>query len=167
MPSQFSSIVVAASAEKVWAAIRPFDSFAWANPDSSKPHMPTIIKNGKAADAVGAVREISLLGGAVVVETLLALSDRFDTVQGAFYTYKIDEAPFPVERYVATISVQKVSLNQSGPTADKCFVRWEASWSTPAGTEGANVPAQIQGLFDGSLIQLAKNFAAAAVVVGH
>lgn len=156
MPSQDSSIVVSAPAEVVWAALRKFDSFAWSAQDPSKPHMPTVITNGKAADAVGAIRDISLGGGASVVETLLALSDRFDTSEGAFYTYTINLAPFAVANYIATLSVNKVSLQP-----DQCFVRWTARWEVPAGTDAAGVESvkkQIAGLFNGSLTQLAKNF---------
>ena len=94
----YYSVVLDYPADDVWAAIRPFDQYAWAGVESE-----TILEDNKAADQVGAVRRIKS-GGEIRRQILLAHSDIDRS-----YTYAFaGAAPFPVRDFTATIRVVAV-----------------------------------------------------------
>ena len=112
MPRAYYSMVIEHSADAVWAAIRPFGHYAWAGVESE-----TIIEEGKADDHVGAVRHIAMKSGAIR-QKLLAHSDIDRS-----YTYAFcDQAPFPVENYLATIRILPVVADGAA------FVEWSATF---------------------------------------
>ena len=111
MARSYFSTVLDHSADDVWAAIRAFDAYHWAVPDSH-----TVIEGGKRGDQDSAVRHVTM-GERVIRQKLLAHSD----VERS-YTYAFaDRIPFPVRDYVATIRVTPVI--ETG----EAFVEW---WAT-------------------------------------
>ena len=116
MARSYTSVVLDHTADEVWAVIRPFDHYAWAGVQGT-----TVIEDGRAGDAVGAVRRVSV-GEKVLRQKLLAHSD----VERS-YTYAFcDAPPFPVRNYVATLRVTPVT--ESG----QAFVDWWASFDCAA-----------------------------------
>jgi hypothetical protein len=117
MAKSYYSMILDHPADDVWAVIRPFDHYAWAGVEGE-----TIIEQGKAGDQVGAVRRVSLGGGNVIRQHLLAHSD----VERA-YTYEFCGAPpFPVQDYVATIRVVPVVAD------NRALVEWSATFDCAA-----------------------------------
>lgn len=112
MARAFYSTVIDHSADEVWSVIRPFDHYAWAGVPSE-----TIIEDGRAGDQIGSVRRIAVQGN-VLRQRLLAHSDLDRS-----YSYAFASAPpFPVQNYLATISVTPiVETNQA-------FVAWAATF---------------------------------------
>ena len=111
-----ASIVIEKPASEVWRLLRDFIGLTvWSNAVTGAR-----ITNKKAADQLGAIRELEIEGGSVFVETLVAMSDEQRTL-----TYNIVDGPIPVTDYLATMQVFSVTEN------DQSFVRWSAEFSTP------------------------------------
>jgi hypothetical protein len=116
MARSYYSIILDHGADAVWAAIRPFDHYAWAGVESE-----TIIEDGKVGDQVGAIRRVAT-GDKTIRQILLAHSD-----PGRSYSYALcDPPPFPVRNYTATIRVAPVV--ESG----QAFVEWWATFDCAA-----------------------------------
>lgn len=109
----YYSTVLPYPAVEVWATVRDFNGLAtWFAPAVSSSE----IEDGKAGDAVGAVRRF-VLGDDEIREHLLSLSD-IDRC----YSYEFQgKPPFPVHNYVATLRVTPVTAR------DHAFVEW---WTT-------------------------------------
>jgi hypothetical protein len=117
MAKAFYSIVLDHPADEVWAAIRPFDHYAWAGIEAE-----TTIEAGKAGDQVGAVRRISMGDGAIRRQVLCAHSDCDRS-----YSYALSDPPYlPVRNYIATIRVTPVV------ETDQAFVEWWATFDCAA-----------------------------------
>ena len=111
----FASTVIAAPAEKVWTVVRDFIGLTnWSNVVSAAH-----ITNDRAADQVGAVRQLKIVDGGEFVETLVALSDEDMLLQ-----YDIVDGPIPVTDYIATMRVYPVTAN------DTAYVTWSAAFDT-------------------------------------
>jgi uncharacterized protein YndB with AHSA1/START domain len=105
----YTSTVVPAPADEVWAVIRDFNALPdwWPNASTSSE-----IEDGKAGDQVSAVRR---LGGQRVAEILLMHSD-----QDRAYSYSMPEPIFPIKNHLATIQVRPIT------DSDHSFVEWSA-----------------------------------------
>ncbi len=114
------SAVIDAPIERVWAIVRDFNSHdAW-HPAIAQSH----IEHGEPSDRVGCVRNFSLRDGNHIREQLLALSD------DAFVsTYCILDATVPLRRYVATVTLKRVT------DGDRTFWHWQSTFETPPGRE--------------------------------
>ena len=113
----FESTVIEAPAAEVWPILRNFIGLTvWSNAVADAK-----IVNGKAADQVGAVRQLDIVDGTVFVETLITLSDSQMCLQ-----YDIVEGPIPVTDYVATMQLVPVTAG------DKTFATWSAVFDCPA-----------------------------------
>ena len=88
----FRSVVIDASIEEVWAAVRAFDGVANWNPGVVKARMESGTPTG-----VGSIRFLDIVDGTVFRETLLAHSDIEH-----YYSYDIIEGPLPCSNYVST-----------------------------------------------------------------
>lgn len=110
------SVVIDASADRVWAILRDFNGHERWHPAVAASD----IENGAPSDRVGAVRNFRLTGGARIREQLLALSDRRMTL-----AYCILEAPEPLRNYVATVRVRPVT--DTGGS----FVEWRSCFDPP------------------------------------
>lgn len=80
---------------KVWAIVGNFGSLGW------HPAVKTTqITQGRVAE-VGAVREITMVDGAKIIETLEAREEAKQSLR-----YRIESSPLPVNGYVSTIRVE-------------------------------------------------------------
>jgi NADPH:quinone reductase-like Zn-dependent oxidoreductase/uncharacterized protein YndB with AHSA1/START domain len=114
------SAVIDAPIERVWAVLRDFNSHdAW-HPAVADSH----IEGGESADQVGCVRNFHLQDGAHVREQLIALSD-----ESFISTYCILEATVPLRRYVATVTLKRVT------DGNRTFWHWQSTFDTPPGRE--------------------------------
>lgn len=119
MPKPCSSGVVPASADDVWALIRPFDGLpAW------HPGIESSQLTHGQEGMVGAVRRLVLGDGGVVVERLLVLDD-----EQRRFTYEFVQNPFGVRRYVSTVQVAEVT------DAGHAFVQWWAEYDADGDAE--------------------------------
>jgi len=111
------SSVISAPIEKVWSTIRDFNALpAWhpAIADSK-------IENDEPSDKVGCIRNFNLKDGGNLREQLLALNDHDHAC-----TYSILESPMPVENYVATLQLVKIT------DGDRTYIQWTAEFDTEA-----------------------------------
>ncbi len=88
----FTSVVINAPIDKVWAAVREFDQVANWNPGVDQSFMES-----GASTEVGSIRHLTIADGSVYRETLLAHSDL-----EYFYSYDIIESPLPCRDYIST-----------------------------------------------------------------
>lgn len=122
MAKVYVSSVIDAPADRVWSIVRDFNGLpAWipAVTDS-------VIRDGKPADQLGCVRELTLGDGARIVETLLELSDARRSM-----TYDIVESPLGVDEYVATVTVTPITDGGGS------FLQWTAEFEPQVGQDGA------------------------------
>ena len=113
----FNSIVVAAPADRVWAALRKFHDLSWS------ANVVTSVEGEGDPEQPGAKR---VLNG-VFFETLLSLDDDARVMR-----YSIDDGPDAVSKdrvsgYVGKIRVEPVTAD------DSTFVLWTSSWKTDGG----------------------------------
>jgi NADPH2:quinone reductase len=114
------SAVIDAPIERVWAVLRDFNSHdAW-HPAVADSH----IEGGESADQVGCVRNFHLADGNHIREQLIALSD-----EEFFSTYCILDATVPLRRYVATVTLTRVT------DGNRTFWHWQSTFEVPAGRE--------------------------------
>jgi len=139
MTRVFTSAVIDAPLEVVWARIRDFNGLPSWNPNVAESH----IEDGLPSDAVGCVRSFTLTDGGHLREQLLAFSDLDHSC-----TYSILESPMPVEGYVATLRC--LPITDGGRT----YVEWTAEFDCPAEEEAGLVEGIGQGVFQASFDSL-------------
>jgi uncharacterized protein YndB with AHSA1/START domain len=120
MVKVYTSCVIEAPAERVWARIRDFNALAQWTPFVADSR----IEGGLPSDKVGCVRNFHLKDGGVIREQLLALSD-YDYQ----CTYSILESPMGVENYVATLKLTPVT------EGNRTFAEWWAEFDCAPGRE--------------------------------
>jgi NADPH:quinone reductase-like Zn-dependent oxidoreductase len=114
------SAIIDAPIDRVWAVLRDFNSH-----DAWHPAVAdSMIENGERSDQVGCVRNFHLRDGAHVREQLLALSDAEHVS-----TYCILDATVPLRRYVATVTLKRVT------DGERTFWHWQSTFETPPGRE--------------------------------
>nr|WP_189655652.1 SRPBCC family protein [Pseudomonas lurida] len=133
-----SVIEIPVSADQVWQLVGGFNSL----PD----WLPLIVKSEPSEG--GRVRHLQTADGGVVVERLQS----FDNV-GRTYSYTIEQSPFPVSAYLATLQVEAL-----GEASAK--VTWSGVFTPAAGTTDAAVEALFAGVYSGGLDALRGNFPA-------
>ena len=136
MATASSVIEIPVSADQVWQLIGGFNSL----PD----WLPCIVKS-EALDG-GRVRHLQTADGGVVVERLQS----FDNV-GRTYSYTIEQSPFPVSAYLATVQVEAL-----GEASAK--VTWSGVFTPAAGTTDAAAEELFAGVYSGGLEALRANF---------
>ncbi len=114
------SAVIDAPIERVWAVLRDFNSHTAWHPIVAQSE----IEGGESSDQVGCVRNFTLQDGARIREQLLALSDD-DHVS----TYCILDATLPMQRYVATVQLKRVT------DGNRTFWHWQSTFNAPRGRE--------------------------------
>ena len=114
------STIIDAPIERVWSVLRDFNSHdQWHDVvDASR------IEGGRRSDQVGCIRSFTLKDGNAIREQLLTLSDPDHRS-----TYCIVEATVPLQRYVATVTLKKVT------DGNRTFWHWESTFATPPGRE--------------------------------
>jgi len=142
MPRPYASAVIPASVDEVWAAVRPFNGLhVW------HPGIESSSLDSGTEGQIGAVRRLTLPGGGVVVEDLLAFDE-----PGRSYTYSILESPFAVRRYVSTIRVAPITAT------GQAFVEWWVEFDAEAADEEGLSKLFGKGVFGGGLKGLQQHF---------
>lgn len=114
------STVIDAPIERVWAVLRDFNSHdRWHDVVADSR-----IEGGEASSQVGCVRSFTLRSGDHIREQLIALCDREHQS-----TYCIVEASVPLQRYVATVTLKRVT------DGERTYWHWESTFATPPGRE--------------------------------
>jgi len=127
MTKVFVSAVIDAPVEKVWAKMRDFNGLPDWHPRFSRSH----IEGGLRSDTVGCIRNFDIAdGGGTIRERLVTLSDSDYTM-----TYRILDAPLPVEDYVATLKLYPITVG------DKTLGTWTAEFKVTNGKEADVVDA--------------------------
>jgi uncharacterized protein YndB with AHSA1/START domain len=144
MVKVYTSSVIDAPAERVWAQIRDFNGLAAWHPGIAESR----IEGREPADKVGCVRNFTTKDGGRIRERLLALSDfEFSC------TYSILESPMGVENYVATLKLTPVT------DGSRCFAEWTAEFDCPPEKEKDLAQLIGQVVFQGGFDGLKKRFA--------
>jgi Polyketide cyclase / dehydrase and lipid transport len=139
----YTSTVVNASADAVWAVVRDFNGLPKWTPFVADSR----IEGGLPADKVGCIRNFRLKDGGLIREQLLTLSD-YDFQ----CTYSILESPMGVENYVATLKLTPIT---DGNTT---FAEWSAEFDPPPGKERELADNIGQGVFQAAFNHLKSMF---------
>ncbi len=143
MAEVYTSSIINAPADRVWARIRDFNALpAW------HPLIAESRIEGRApSDKVGCVRDFRLKDGGRIREKLLALSDYDFSC-----SYSILESPMGVENYVATLKLTPVT------DGNRTFAEWSAEFDCAADAE-AQLVSDIGGnVFQGGFDALKSHF---------
>ncbi|HEX2887493.1 SRPBCC family protein [Vineibacter terrae] len=128
------SAVIDAPIERVWAVLRDFNSHTAWHPAIAE----SAIENGEPPDQVGCVRSFTLRDGNRIREQLLALSDAEH-----ISTYCILDATLPLQRYVATVQLKRVT------DGDRTFWHWQSTFDAPRGREREFTELVGKGVYEG------------------
>ncbi len=139
----YTSSVIDASADAVWAKIRDFNALPQWHPAIADSR----IENNQPSDRVGCVRYFHLRDGGLIRERLLALSDYDFTC-----TYSILESPMGVDNYVATIKLTPIT------DGGRCFAEWSAEFDCPPQREPELSNSIGQGVFQAGFDALKRHF---------
>jgi hypothetical protein len=139
----YTSTVIDAAADAVWAVIRDFNGLPSWTPFVAESR----IENRRPSDQIGCIRVFSLRDGGVIREQLLTLSD-FDYQ----CSYSILDSPMGVENYVATLKLTPVT------DGNRTFAEWRAEFDTPPGRERALADQIGQGVFQAAFDALKQRF---------
>src|SRR5215510_11422481 len=142
MAQASACIDVPVSADIVWQLIGGFNSL----PD----WLPYVPKSETTEG--GRVRILATPNGETIVERL----EKFDNAARS-YSYSIIQAPFPVNAYLATISVHQ-KTRESG-----CLVDWSGTF-VAKGVSDSEASKLFKGIFEDGLKALAARFAASGRV---
>jgi len=141
MVKVYSSSVIEAPADRVWAVIRDFNGLPKWHPlirDSR-------IENDAPADRVGCIRNFNLKEGGNIREQLLTLSD-FDFT----CTYSILESPMGVQNYIATLKLTPIT------DGERSFIEWSAEFDCPPEREKQLADLVGNGVFQGGFDALKR-----------
>lgn len=115
-----ASSVINAPIETVWVQVRDFGAINQWLPGVAE----SVIEDGADPDKIGATRRLTFADGGKMREQLLALSDADTTV-----TFAIIESELPIENYVATIRLQRVT------DGERSFITWSGEFDANPGHE--------------------------------
>ena len=135
------STVINAPIDRVWSVLRDFNSHTAWHPVVAE----SVIEGDEPSDRVGCVRRFRLQDGARVREQLLSLSDRDYRI-----TYCILNADIPLERYVATVQLKRVT------DGDGTFWHWQSTFRTPHGREQELADLVGNGVYETGFAGVAK-----------
>ena len=139
MVKVYTSSVIDAPTDRVWAQVRDFNGLPTWHPLIAESR----IEGGDPPDRVGCVRNFTLRDGGTIRERLLALSD-FDL----FCIYTILDSPMGVDGYVATLKLTPIT------DGDRTFAEWSAEFECAPGREQELADQIGQGVFQGGLAAL-------------
>ena len=139
----YTSSVIDASADAVWAHIRDFNGLPKWHPAIADSR----IEGNWPADRVGCIRNFQLRDGGTIREQLLTLSD-YDYQ----CTYSILESPMGVDNYIATLKLTPVT------DGNRTFAEWSAEFDTPPGQERRLADSIGQGVFQTGFDSLKSYF---------
>ena len=139
----YTSTVIEAPADAVWAVVRDFNALPAWTPFVADSR----IEQNWPPDRIGCVRSFRLKDGGVIREQLLTLSD-YDFQ----CSYSILESPMGVENYVATLKLSPVT------DGNRTFAEWWAEFDAPPGREQALANQIGQGVFQAAFDHLKARF---------
>jgi mxaD protein len=140
------SVDVPASVDKVWDAVKDFDSLNKWHPGFSKDELVKG-ENNKP----GAVRKLTVKDGPSFTEELLAFDAAAHT-----YRYRIIESPLPLRDYVSHISVKPGAKGGSHVTWTGSFKRKSTSATPPEAENDEAATKLVTGVYEGGLANLKK-----------
>ena len=139
----YTSSIVDAGADSVWARVRDFNGLPQWHPGIADSR----IENSQAPDRVGCIRHFHTRDGGMIRERLLALSDYDYSC-----TYEILESPMGVANYVATLKLTPVT------DGGRTFCEWSAEFDCAEGRERALTEQIGQGVFQAGFDALKRHF---------
>jgi len=139
----YTSSVIDASADAVWAHIRDFNGLPKWHPAIAESR----IEGNWPADRVGCIRNFQLRDGGTIREQLLSLSD-YDYQ----CTYSILESPMGVDNYIATLKLTPVT------DGNRTFAEWSAEFDPPLSQERKLADSIGQGVFQTGFDSLKSYF---------
>jgi len=140
----YTSSVIDASADSVWARIRDFNALPLWHPGIADSR----IENNEPSDRVGCVRHFHTRDGGMIRERLLALSDyEFSCA------YEILESPMGVEHYVATLKLTPIT------DGNRSFAEWSAEFDCDERRERELTDLIGTGVFQTGFDALKRHFA--------
>ena len=137
----YTSSVIDAPADAVWARVRDFNGLPQWTPFVAESR----IEEGQPADRIGCVRNFRLRDGGVIRERLLTLSD-YDYQ----CSYAILESPMGVENYVATLKLTPVT------EGNRTFAEWWVEFDCAPEREQALAEQIGHGVFQAAFDSLKK-----------
>jgi hypothetical protein len=145
MVKVYTSSVIDAPADRVWAAIRDFNALPAWHPGIADSR----IEGNQPSDKVGCIRNFNLKSGGNIREQLLALSD-YDYV----CTYSILASPMGVENYIATLKLSPIT------DGNRTYAEWTAEFDCDPAREKQLAQDIGQGVFQGGFDALKRRFPA-------
>ena len=139
----YTSSVIDASADAVWAVIRDFNALPVWLPIVAESR----IEDGQPSDKVGCVRAFRMRDGGRLREQLLSLSD-YDYQ----CVYSILDSPMPLTNYVATLKLTPVTDGQ------RAFAEWSAEFDCDPRDERELAHSIGQGVFQLGFDALKQRF---------
>ena len=139
----YTSSVIDASADAVWAHIRDFNGLPKWHPTIAESR----IEGNWPADRVGCIRNFQLRDGGTIREQLLSLSD-YDYQ----CTYSILESPMGVDNYIATLKLTPIT------DGNRTFAEWSAEFDPPPVQERKLADSIGQGVFQTGFDSLKSYF---------
>jgi hypothetical protein len=139
----YTSSVIDAAADAVWAHVRDFNG----RPKWHPAIVDSRIEGNWPSDRIGCIRNFQLRDGGNIREQLLTLSD-YDYQ----CTYSILESPMGVANYVATFKLTPVT------DGNRTFAEWSAEFDTPPSQERKLADLIGQGVFQAGFDALKSYF---------
>ena len=140
----YTSSVIDAPADAVWAQIRDFNALPQWHPLIADSR----IEGATASDRIGCIRNFRTKDGGNIREQLLTLSD-FDYE----CTYSILDSPMGVENYVATLKLTPIT------DGNRTFAEWSAEFDCAEARERELAQTIGEGVFQGGFNALKQRFA--------
>jgi hypothetical protein len=143
MVKVYTSSVIDAPADRVWAVVRDFNALPSWHPGIRDSR----IEGNHPSDKIGCVRNFNLKDGGNIRERLLALSDYDFTC-----VYSILESPMGVRDYVSTLKLAPIT------DGNRTFAEWSAEFECDPARAEALVQLVGQGVFQGGFDALKRSF---------
>lgn len=139
----FTSSVIDAPIDDVWAKIRDFNALPAWHPSIADSH----IENGEPGDKVGCIRNFNLKDGGNIREQLLTLSDIDYQC-----TYSILISPMPLENYLATLRLVPIT------DGNRTYAEWTAEFNCRPEDEETLINDIGNNVFQGGFEALKSSF---------
>jgi Polyketide cyclase / dehydrase and lipid transport len=143
MVQVYTSSVIDASADAVWARVRDFNAMPQWHPGIADSR----IENDEPGDRIGCIRQFRTRDGGTIRERLLALSDYDYSC-----TYSILESPMGVDNYVATLKLTPIT------DGARTFAEWSAEFECAEGRERELTEHIGHAVFQGGFDALKRHF---------
>lgn len=143
MPVPYSSAIIPATADEVWALVRDFNGMPAWHPAVKQSEL----EKGTDGTTIGAARKLTLGDGGIVRENLVAMNDH-----DRRFTYEITESPFPVRRYVSTLRIAPITAT------GEAFGEWWADYDADGADEATLTDTFANAIYGAGLAALQKYF---------